>query len=85
MGSNGFTKTEKSILELLSDGQGHDLGELRKLLPDELGDRVNVRVHIYNIRKKLEPEGETILCEMRWRKGFYRHVRLLHSSHDGKR
>lgn len=79
-GSNGrFTATEKKIIDVLSDGLPHRREELHACLPDELGDRINLNLHISNIRKKIVGRGEDIVCQLRNRRIHYRHVRMLHS------
>jgi len=78
MKSNGFTPTEKRIMDLLSDGERHARAEVHSLINDELSDLNNMRLHILNLRKKL-PEGEAVLCEISGYKTFYRHVKLIKS------
>ncbi len=78
--SNGrFTKVETRILNVLSDGLAHHKTELHGCLNDELGPVSNIQMHISNMRKKLLPKGENIICELSNRRIFYRHVRLLRS------
>ena len=72
-GNNGFTPTQRKILDVLSDGQGHSTEELRKCLWDELTDVSTVRVHLTQMRAKLRPIGQDIL----YRDSMYRHVRLV--------
>lgn len=80
MANNGFTPTQQAILDVLSDGEGHSTRELHGCLPDELTDLKQVRGHIFNLRKKLRPEGQDILCVMQMGRFYYRWVRLLHPS-----
>lgn len=80
---NGFTPTQRAILQVLSDGLPHRREELHACLPDELGPQRNIRAHITAIRKILRPRGEDVVCEY-GRFGFgYRHVRLLANAYDG--
>jgi hypothetical protein len=73
---DGWTPTQRRIINLLADGLPHARGELRRCLHDELGDESNVRFHIHRIRRQL-PSHEAIVCEI-WRGRItYRHVRLL--------
>lgn len=81
--TNGFTKTEQAILQLLSDGGPHKRDDIKALLPDELAELSQVYWHVSNLRKKLESRGETIVCERANRCTHYRHVRLLKSPYDG--
>lgn len=75
-----FTRTEQKIIDLLSDGLPHPRRQLQQCLPGEMGeaeeadDFRTLRVHIYNIRRKL-PQNELIVCEVA-EKGLicYRHV-----------
>jgi len=78
-----FTDTQEALLAVLSDGKPHDRSELLSAM-DKLTDFKTVRVHISNIRKKLRPRGEEIVCEYANRRTFYRHVRLLPSANDGR-
>lgn len=74
-----FTATEQRILAVLSDGDRHHRDELRDAI-DPYTNWDNLRAHLDNIRAKLKPRGQTILCEY-FRMGMhYRHVRFLHDS-----
>lgn len=77
MNDNGFTKTQNAMLAVLSDGQPHTREELHKCLPDELSEMSAVRFHISNIRKVLRPKGQDIVCELKYGKIHYRHVRII--------
>jgi DNA-binding CsgD family transcriptional regulator len=77
MTTNGFTKTETAILALLSDGERHTRGEIHGCLSDDLATDSAVKFHLSNIRQKLRQRGEDILCELSYRKIFYRHIRQL--------
>lgn len=74
-----FTPTEQRMLKILSDGFPHHKSELQACLYDE---ESTIRQHIYNIRAKLRPRGEDIVCELRLHGIHYRHVRLLASPYD---
>ena len=80
MSGNGFTPTERKIIAMLADGLPHSKEELHGCLVDDLGAATNVRVHIRNLRIKLRPKGEEIVCEYRYRKYRYRHILLLPNS-----
>lgn len=77
---NGYTPTQKIILKVLSDGQPHHKEELRSSMPDELCSIESLRVHITMLRKKLRPQKQDIICEIKNRRIFYRHVKLLFPS-----
>ena len=71
-----FTKTEKAILDVLSDGKPHKAEELVACLDDEMADMGAVHTHLDRIRKKL-PEGQIILCQFLRRARQFRLVRRL--------
>lgn len=75
-----FTPTQEKILDILSDGDRHTKHELFECLHDELGLIDNVFIHISNIRNKLRPIGEYIVCEVDRGRNYYRHVRLINKS-----
>lgn len=75
-----FTKVQSAILKVLADGNSHWREEFRNCLHDEDGDISNLKFHITNLRRKLEPVGQTIVCERRSKRTYYRWVRLLHIS-----
>jgi DNA-binding response OmpR family regulator len=72
-----FTRTEKRLLAVLSDGKAHPRHELMACLNDELSERVVLRVHFSQLRKKLRPLGQDILCVYHMRSFWYQHVRLM--------
>jgi len=80
-----FTKTEQLMLNVLADGYPHTREELHACLPDELSALGAIKRHLSGIRKKLRPQGQDIICELRDRRPLYRHVRLLASATDGRR
>lgn len=77
-----FTATEQRILDVLSDGLSHVRQELKDVLEDELAGKDALSFHMMNIRRKLEPIGQSVVCELRGRKVLYRHVILLRSLND---
>lgn len=78
-----FTPTQVKILAVLADGLPHVRDELSACMPDELAKRGSVRMHLYDLRKRLKKRGETIVCEWSYYKIFYRHVRLLRPINEG--
>lgn len=73
-----FTPTEQKLLKRLSDGNRHLRDDLKLLLPDHmLNQRTALPYHMSKLRKKLNPIGEEIVCEFRFGKIYYRHVRLI--------
>ena len=72
-GVNGFTPTQKKIMAVLGDGYAHDLKDLLRCLDDEMAVEQTLKVHISNIRKKVNPFGDDIVC----RAGAYRLVRMI--------
>lgn len=81
--NNGFTATEQRIIDLLSDGMPHTKEEIHGRLWDEMAEVRAITFHISNIRAKLRPRGQDIICEFNRRRIYYRHIRLLASSYDG--
>jgi len=75
-----LTKTERTIVDALSDGTPRTIEALLPLLDDGMASRGAVAVHIYNIRRKLPP-GQAILWD--GPVGAYRLVRLLASPYNG--
>ena len=75
-----FTQTEAAMMDVLSDGNRHTKEELHGCLPDELGSTNNIKVHISNMRKKLQPSGRDIVCISRGyrRSVLYQLVQLLY-------
>lgn len=79
---NGFTPTEKRILELLSDGRPHKRQEVHACLDDDLASLKSITPHISRIRRKINTQGEEIVCVARERSYYYQHVRLLYSPYN---
>lgn len=80
-----FTPTERRILHVLRDGNRHTKAELQACLEDELAGSNMVSIHVRNLRKKLNPLGMHIVCEVYLRVYYYRQVRLLAPATDGTR
>ena len=81
-----WTPTQQRLLERLSDGRPHRLDELQTLLWDDMTTKGTLAVHICNLRKRLRPRGEDIVCEIGGAYNmyrYYRHVRLLASPNTG--
>lgn len=53
----GFTKTEKKILDLLLDGRVHSMSEIISVCFDEFAISANVHPHIHHVRRKLVDKG----------------------------
>lgn len=74
-----FTPTEQRIMDLTADGKQHTRAEMLSCLNDELSTG-SLHVHVYNIRRKLEILGETIVVESLGNDTIrYRRVRFLES------
>lgn len=82
MPDNIYTPTEAAMLRVLADGQAHLREELHSCLPDELSSLSAIHRHISSIRKRLRLSGQTIVCELRNRRYYYRHVVLLSDGGD---
>lgn len=70
-----LTKTQNAMLEILSDGLPHHRDELHALCGPSCAGVVSQ--HLQGVRKKLRMFGQDIICELRNRTTYYRHVRLL--------
>jgi len=77
-----FTITEQRILNRLKDGNPHRAEELLGCIDDELASRMNLAHHIYRIRNKLKPIGETIVNVPFQRRSFYQHFRYLETHNN---
>lgn len=77
-----FTPTEQKIIDILQDGRPHHRSELRDALDGEFTALVNVQNHLSRIRKKIQPMGQDIVCELVNRRICYRQVRLLASPYN---
>ena len=84
MSNNGYTPTERRMLELLRDGLPHSREDLHSCLDDDLSQLTAIQYHLSRIRGKLSLIGEDIICEYYKRSFYYRHVRLLTSPYDGR-
>lgn len=71
-----LTPTEKRIMEALADGYPHRRRDLLPLI-DEMAVPQNLKDHLSNIRKKLRPMGEDVICEYYNRGLSYRWIRLI--------
>lgn len=60
-----LTQIEWNILEVLKDGDGHERGELLACIGDDQVDLSTLNTHLANIRRKIEPFGETIVCQVK--------------------
>lgn len=72
-----FTRTERTILAVLSDGMPHPRQQLIDCIPHGQGDRTNVNWFLHRIRQKLRKKRHDVICEWRSRQVYYRHVILL--------
>ena len=82
--NNGYTPTEKRIINLLSDGRAHSREEIHELLEDELSPLSAINYHITNLRSKVKGRGLIILCVSVRRNLRYQLVRELSSPYDGR-
>lgn len=72
-----LTDTQYKIMNILCDGSRHTPEELHDRCLNGHGKTRNVRAHITALRKKLEPEGKYIVCELYGGKTHYRLVLLI--------
>lgn len=79
-----YTPVQQRILAILADGMMHHKEELYCCIDDELADKDNcLRSYISQIRLKLRPIGQDIVCQYHFKRFYYRQVRLLASSVAG--
>lgn len=57
-----YTPTEQRIIDVLADGEAHPRSELMACIEDEMALPSALALHLVNIRKKLRPLGQTVLC-----------------------
>ena len=82
---NGLTPKQAAIITVLLDGTWHHRRELTDAI-DPFGhiSTALLGVHLNNIRKKIEPRGELLVCKKMPSKGyFYRLCRVLAPSSNG--
>ena len=72
-----FTEGQHKLLELFSDGKRHSKEEVKRTIQDEHVSDEAMWAAIHRLKNKLEPIGETIVCETAGYVRMYRHVRLL--------
>lgn len=78
-GLNGFTPTERKIIEFLADGEVHSPEEVHAACLDPLSDPSMAGQHIKHIRAKLRIKDSKVAILTVWanRRGHYRMVQLL--------
>lgn len=69
---DGFTKTQRRMLNVLADGKRHTREELQACMPDPEAARSSIKQHICNIRKRLEAVGQAVVCEQYMGGIYYR-------------
>lgn len=69
-----LSPVEKKIIDRMSDGEFWEDAKLHICLMDDLGPVRNLRFHVCNLRKKLNPHGYDIAHQRAWGKLFYRIV-----------
>ena len=72
-----FSPIQKRILDLLADGSPNSRKEVWECLQDSEAGLKAIAPHIMFIRAKLRLLTQDIVCEVRGRAIFYRHVRFL--------
>ena len=85
MNGDGFTPTQRKIMDLLRDGHSHPREHLCRCFPDELANPNNIRVHITLLRKKVRRQGLNIVCEPVDGVSCYRLMRIMSSASNGRR
>lgn len=77
-----FTNMEQNIINALKDGLPHKKKELQQYLRVKDGNPSALVMQISNIRRKIRPLGQDIICELIGYSINYRHVRLLNSNNE---
>lgn len=77
--ANGFTPTQQRLLGVLSDGRAHLRAELLACFDDPSPTSRNLSFHLTNIRQKLRPIGQDIICQLLNRRIAYRRIRFFTS------
>lgn len=72
-----LTPTQQRFYDLMADGCRHTVEEFIELLPDPMGDDVNVLKHVQSLRTLLRPMCEDVVCERYNRVKTYRRVRTI--------
>lgn len=71
-----LTPTEQRLYDILSDGLAHPSAQLHATLGDDMTDMVTLRMHISNLRRKLQHHGRDIAARQNGHTS-YRLVRYL--------
>ena len=74
-----WTRRQTEILQILLDGKQHHRSEFYEDL-GEPSDYTALRKSIHIIRRRLEGTGYGIVCELRYRKSYYRLVRFINQN-----
>lgn len=75
--NNGWTPTQRRMLEVLGDGMWHSYYELFACLDDELSGNTAVAAHLARIKEKLETLSQGIAMIKINGTLHYQHVRLI--------
>lgn len=71
-----LTPTEQRLYDILSDGLAHPAAQLFATLGDDMTDAVTLRMHISNLRAKLQRHGRDVVARQNGHTS-YRLVRYL--------
>jgi len=69
-----LTPTQEAYLSIMLDGQSHAKEEFQQFALSDSGLMGQIPVHMTELRKKLEPLGETVLNVYRYKKYSYQLV-----------
>lgn len=70
--SNGFTPTQRRMMDLLKDGERHTRHDLLQTLGDEFLELPDMKHHLKELRRRLKDRGQLIVCELYYRQICYR-------------
>ena len=74
--TEGLTPTETRLYDILKDGYPHPSAQLHATLGDDLTDHSTLKVHLSNLRLKLQRHGRDISSKVNGHTS-YRLVRYL--------
>ena len=69
---NGWTPTQRRLMDVLGDGEPHTREQLVACLEDSQSEWRNVNPHLVAIRKRLRLERQDVICQVLKRQFLYR-------------
>jgi len=78
-----LTRSQQIIYDILSDGRAHPRQDMIEAMPDELFCGHTLTVHMSNLRSKLRPIGQDVVCTRVGNASSYSLVRTLSNPNRG--